>query len=81
MAKFFEELPINGAGSTHHLSHDKSYLIHELVSNSKRQVGFTSGGIINSMMESIEDMHENAKLFKYPLMVFIAGNDKIIKNS
>ena len=40
-----------------------------------------SGGIINSMMESIEDMHENAKLFKYPLMVFIAGSDKIIKNN
>lgn len=81
LAKYLEELPINGSGSTHFLSHDKAYFIHEMFGNPKRSASFTSGGLINSMMESIEDMHENAKLFKYPLMVFLAGKDKIIKNN
>jgi len=32
-----------------------------------------SGGILNSIFESIEDIHENAKIFTKPLLVFVAG--------
>jgi hypothetical protein len=74
-------MPINGKGSTHFLTHDKAYYIHAMCGNPKRGATFTSGGLINSMMESIEDMTENAKLFKFPLMVFLAGKDMIIKNN
>ena len=40
-----------------------------------------SGGIINSMMEAVEDINENAKGYKKPLIVLMAGQDKIIKNN
>lgn len=40
-----------------------------------------SGGVINSMMESIDDINENSKLFTKPLLVFLAGQDKVIKNN
>jgi len=33
------------------------------------------------MMESIEDINENAKIFAKPLCVFLAGQDKVIKNN
>ena len=62
-----EELPINGSGSIHFLSHDKDYFINEHILNPKRGAAFTSGGLVNSMMERIEDITMNAKLFKYPL--------------
>lgn len=81
LAAVLEELPINGKGSVHFLSHDRAYFIHETFGNPKRSPQFLSGGLLNSMMQSIEDLQENAKLFKYPLMVFIAGQDKIIKNA
>lgn len=32
------------------------------------------------MFEALEDIHENAELFKKPLCVFFAGKDKIIRN-
>jgi len=81
LATFLEEMPINGSGSYHFLSHDKEYYIHSLVNNSKKQTYFTSGGILNSMLESIEDIHENAKIYTKPLLVFMAGKDKIIRNN
>jgi len=62
-----EELPINGKGSYHFLSHDKDYFINEHMINPKRSACMTSGGIVNSMMESIEDITLNAKLFKHPV--------------
>lgn len=74
-------MPINGSGSTHFLSHDKNYFIHNFIYNSKKQNYFVSGGILNSMFESIEDIHENAKLYTKPLLVFMAGKDKIIRNN
>lgn len=62
-----EELPINGKGSLHFLSHDKDYFINENMLNPKRGAMFTSGGLLNSMLESIEDITINAKQFKFPL--------------
>ena len=32
------------------------------------------------MMESIEDITINAALFKFPMLVFFAGRDKILRN-
>ena len=68
-----EEMPINGSGSSHFLSHDKNFFIHEMVVQKKSTNTYMSGGILNSMYESIEDITENAKLFNKPLLVFIAG--------
>ena len=81
LATFFEEMPLNGSGSTHFLSHDMDYFIHSYIYNTKKQTFYVSGGILNSMLESIEDIHENAKLFTKPLLVFMAGRDKIIRNN
>lgn len=78
---FMEEMPINGSGSTHFLSHDRDYFIHEMVGNSKRFNTFVSGGLLNSMAESIEDIQENTKQFNKPIIVFMAGRDKVIKNN
>ena len=33
------------------------------------------------MLESIEDIHENASVFNKPICVFMAGKDKIIRNT
>lgn len=76
-----EEMPINGSGSSHFLSHDLDFFIYEKVENCKRQNAYMSGGVINSMMESVDDITENAKDFNKPLLVFIAGKDKIIRNN
>lgn len=81
LATFFEEMPLNGPGSNHFLSHDMDYMVHLQHHSSKSSLGFTSGGILNSMFESIEDIHENARFFNKPLCVFVAGKDKIIKNN
>jgi alpha-beta hydrolase superfamily lysophospholipase len=78
LASFLEELPINGAGSTHHLSHSLQYYIHECIGSTKRTASYVSGGIVNSMMESCEDIHTNAKLYKKPTLCFIGGKEKIV---
>jgi len=31
-----EEMPINARGASHHLSHDKDYLIHEVCASTKK---------------------------------------------
>ena len=80
LATFMEEMPINNAGSSHFLSHDKYYYIHEILNNPKRQNSYLSGGVINSMMESCDDIMTNAKSFTKPMLVFIAGKDRIIRN-
>ena len=36
LASFLEELPINGPGSTHFLSHGMQYYIHECIGSSKK---------------------------------------------
>lgn len=79
-ASFLEELPINNAGSMHHLSHDKQYYVHEMAGAGKKHAGFSSGGIINSMFESCEDISVNAKLYSKPTLVFLAGKDFIVNN-
>mmetsp|Transcript_29466 Transcript_29466/g.44681 ORF Transcript_29466/g.44681 Transcript_29466/m.44681 type:complete len:258 (+) Transcript_29466:549-1322(+) len=80
LATFVEELPLNGLGSTHYLSHDRRYYLHELVTNSKKHPTYTSGGILNSMLESCEDISVNAKVYTKPTLVFMAGKDKIVNN-
>jgi hypothetical protein len=34
-----------------------------------------SGGLLNSMLESCEDILENAKKFNKPMIVFLAGKE------
>mmetsp|Transcript_3729 Transcript_3729/g.6358 ORF Transcript_3729/g.6358 Transcript_3729/m.6358 type:complete len:268 (-) Transcript_3729:111-914(-) len=80
LATFLEEVPINGSGSCHLLSHDKNYFLHELVHNCKRHSYYSSGGIINSMIESCEDISVNARVYDKPTLVFMAGKDRIINN-
>ena len=80
LASFLEELPLNGAGSTHHLSHGKQYYIYNCIGSSKNTSHLSSGGLVNSMMESCEDIHLNAKLYKKPTLCFIGGKEKIVQN-
>lgn len=80
LATFCEEIPLNGAGSIHYLSHDKNYYIHERVENSKKHEAYSSGGLVNSMMESCEDTMANAKSYTRPTLVFLAGKDKVVNN-
>ena len=39
-----------------------------------------SGGLLNSMLESCEDIFENSKKFNKPMIVFLAGNDTMVDN-
>jgi hypothetical protein len=80
LASYLEELPINGAGSLHYLTHDMRYYIHACVGSQKTTSMSVSGGIVNSMMESCEDIHVNAKLYKKPTLCFIGGKEKIVQN-
>lgn len=80
LASFLEELPINGSGSLHHLTHDMKYYVHECMGSIKTPASYVSGGIVNSMMESTEDIHANAKLYKKPTLCFIGGKEKIVQN-
>jgi alpha-beta hydrolase superfamily lysophospholipase len=52
-----------------------------MVGNSKRQVTYMSGGFLNSMNECIDDIIENAGDYKKPILVFLAGQDKVISNN
>jgi alpha-beta hydrolase superfamily lysophospholipase len=79
LANYLEELPINNAGSLHFLTHDMKYYVHESL-GSKTTSTSVSGGIVNSMMESVEDIHTNAKLYKKPTLCFIGGKEKIVQN-
>ena len=39
-----------------------------------------SGGLLNSMLESCEDIFENAKKFNKPMIVFLASKDSMVDN-
>lgn len=73
LATFLEELIINGPGSCQFLSHDKLRYTKEQMCHPSLQTSSSSGGIINSMVESVEDINLNAKKYKVPTLCFLAG--------
>lgn len=80
MANHLEELHIHGGGSSHFLVHDRRAVIHEMTQNFKRPSTAVSGGILNSMFESCEDVIDYANHFKTPTLVCLAGLDRFVKN-
>lgn len=80
MANNLEELPLNGPGSTHNLAADRRYLLWEYFGNCKRHAYAISGGVICSMMESLEDLQLNAKELNKPILVMLAGQEKTVSN-
>jgi len=80
LANFCEEIPLSGDGSMHLMSHDKRYYLWEYHGNCKAFPHYVSGGIINSMMAGIEDITVNAKIFKTPMLVMIAGKERTVSN-
>jgi hypothetical protein len=54
--------------------------MHEVVGGCKRFPTYTSGGIINSIFESCEDISVNAGLYQKPTLVCLAGKDRIVNN-
>ena len=80
MANYLEDIPLNGPGSTQNLAADRRYLLWEHFGNCKRHAYAISGGVICSMMESLEDLQLNAKELNKPILVMLAGQEKTVSN-
>jgi len=80
MKNHLDEVPLNGIGCHQFLSHDKAYYTNSMLHTQNKTGSFSSGSIINSMIESCEDVHKNAKDFKIPTFCFLAGQDKVVSN-
>lgn len=80
LKNYLDELPLNGIGCHMHLCRDKAYYTNAILYSQNKTGSFSSGAIINSMIESCEDVNKNAKDYKIPTLCFLAGQEKVVSN-
>ena len=73
LKNYLDELPINPIGTQQWLSRDRAHYTDAVLHANKKAGSFTSGSIVNSMIECCEDVNKNAKDFRIPTLCFLAG--------
>lgn len=74
-----EEIPINTLMNAQWMSHDKTYW-GKLMNIDGTVAPIVSGGIVNSMINSVNDISANSKNMKYPYMLMLASKDIVVDN-
>ena len=74
-----EEIPINTLMNAQWMSHCKTYW-SKLMNIDGTVAPIISGGICDSMVNSVQDIQDNASKMTYPYMLLLASKDIVVDN-